>query len=487
MDDFEKSSYWAFTENEKNQGTPNSRDRRRARQARAQQGQRRAPQGQRPPQGGQQRPQGQRSARGQQRPPQGQRPQGRRPVQGQQRVPQGQRPQGQRPVQGQQRAPQGQRPQGRRPVQGQHRGPQGQAVPGQQPVRRQRPPRNGQRPPRGYRRPQGGEVPPQDGVAVKRKSRGILPKKGDSTAEVVRKMIVIVSALVLIGCLIYFAYSGIMAAQNSNTTSKLSKLMRQDENESWADIHKKYPNVNFPKGMQIKFASLYAQNQDLVGWISIPGLKIDFPVMQDGNDTFYLRHNFNRDYTVYGTPFLSRYNNIKTLDKNSTIYAHSMRRDDQMFTPLKSYRSVDGFKKNPVIEFDTLYRNYYFKVYAVFISNGSSEGDNDYLFNYTWNEFPTTQSFVDFVKQINQRKLYSTGVDISTSDKLLTLSTCTYDFDDCRLVVVGRMVRPGESLEVNTNNTRMNPNPRFPQAWYDAKGQTNPYRNAYRWTPVTTS
>lgn len=341
--------------------------------------------------------------------------------------------------------------------------------------------------PQNYRRRPNRGVPPQDGVAVKRKSRGILPKKGDSTPEIIRKIVVIVSALVLLGCLIYFAYSGIMAAQNSNTTSKLSKLMHQDEDETWADIHKKYPNVKFPEGMQIKFASLYAQNQDLVGWISIPGLNIDFPVMQDGNDTFYLRHNFNRDYTVYGTPFLSRYNNIKTLDQNSTIYAHSMRRDDQMFTPLKEYRSVDGFKKNPLIEFSTLYKDYYFKVYAVFISNGDSSGDNGYLFDYTWNKFGTTQNFVDFVRSINQRKLYSTGVDISTSDKLLTLSTCTYDFDDCRLVVVGRLVRPGESLKVNTKHTVMNPHPRFPQAWYDAKGQTNPYRNAYRWTPVTTS
>lgn len=433
----------------------NSRERRRARQQRAVQGQGsqgQRPQGQRPPQGS---------------PYQGQAPQGQRP-QGQH--PQGQRPQGQRPPQG---VPQGRRPQGRRPQ-------------GQRP-RNGRVPMNSEGRPQSYRRAPNRGVPPQDGVAVKRKSRGILPKKGDSTPEIIRKIVVIVSALVLLGCLIYFAYSGIMAAQNSNTTSKLSKLMHQDEDETWADIHKKYPNVKFPKGMQIKFASLYAQNQDLVGWISIPGLDIDFPVMQDGNDTFYLRHNFNRDYTVYGTPFLSRYNNIKTLDQNSTIYAHSMRRDDQMFTPLKEYRSVDGFKKNPLIEFSTLYKDYYFKVYAVFISNGDSSGDNGYLFDYTWNKFATTQNFVDFVRSINQRKLYSTGVDISTSDKLLTLSTCTYDFDDCRLVVVGRMVRPGESTRVNTKNTRMNPHPRFPQAWYDAKGQTNPYRNAYRWTPVTTS
>lgn len=461
-------SYWnyvdsltdKFSESSSNPTANQNTERRRARRRRQQQ----APQGQpqqRPAQYNAQRPQGQ----PQQRPVQnGQRPQGQRPPQGQ--------PQ-QRPAQYNTQRPQGQ-PQ-RRPVQnGQH--PQGQRPQGRP---QQRPPR------RGYRAQNGG-VPPQQNGPKKRKG-GIFPKKGDSTSEIVRKIIVLVSALVLLGCLIYFAYSGIMAAQNSNTTSSLSKLMHQDEDETWDDIHKKYPNVNFPKGMQIKFASLYAKNQDLVGWISIPGLNIDFPVMQDGNDTFYLRHNFNKDYTVYGTPFLSRYNSIKTLDQNSTIYAHSMRRDNQMFTPLKQYRSVDGFKKNPVIEFSTLYKDYYFKVYAVFISNGNSSGDNGYLFNYTWNKFPTTDSFVQFVKQINQRKLYSTGVDISTSDKLLTLSTCTYDFDDCRLVVVGRMVRPGESTKVNTNHTKMNPNPRFPQAWYDAKGQTNPYRNALKWEPQTTS
>jgi|GEM_PF-1028850 len=471
------------------QGTPQ--------QGRPQGGQQRRPQGSYPQQGaprqGAPRQGAPRQGAPRQSAPQQGRPQG-----GQQRRPQGRYPQQGAPRQGaprqgapRQGAPRQGAPQQRRPQGGQQRRPQGNYP--------QRGYANAQaRPQNGYRAaPQGaaaggyGGTPPYgpDNRQIARRKNGKpkkrfrdnFPQKGDSTGEIIRKIIVLVSAVVLIGCLVYFAYTGIMAGRNSSTTSKLSEMLNADEKADWAEIHQKYPNVDFPEGMQIKFASLYAQNQDLVGWVKIPGLDIDFPVMQTQDDTFYLRHNFNKEYTVYGCPFLSHFDSIKDLEQNSTIYAHSMRRDDQMFTKLKAYRSVDGFKENPIIEFDTLYKDYYFKVYAVYISNGNAEDDNGYLFDYTWHVFPTKQNFVEYVNQINQRKLYSTGVDISTSDKLLTLSTCTYDFDDARLVVVGRLVRPGESKRVNTRHTKMNPNPRFPQAWYDAKGQTNPYANAPRW------
>ncbi len=392
-------------------------------------------------------------------------------------------PQQRRPVQqGNPNNRNGARVNNRNPQQGQYRNPnQQQRRPYPQQGQNQyrqggRPPQNGNR-----RGGNGGGKPPKKTFG--RKVRDIFPKRGDGVGETIRKLVMIISALVLIGTAIYFAYNGIMAHKNSSTTSSLSQQVKDDESASWAEIKAKYPNVDFPEGMQVKFASLYAQNSDLAGWISIPGLDIDFPVMQGETDDTYLRHNFNKDYTVYGTPFISSYNNIKDLDQNSTIYAHSMRRDDQMFTPLKAYRDADGFKENPIIEFSTLYEDYYFKVYAVFVTNGNASGDNGYLFDYTWNNFTNKDDFTQFVKQINQRKLYSTGVDLNTNDKLLTLSTCTYDFDDARLVVIGRMVRDGESTKVNTKHVKMNPNPRFPQAWYDAKGQTNPYKNAVRWEP----
>ena len=64
---------------------------------------------------------------------------------------------------------------------------------------------------------------------------------------------------------------------------------------------------------------------------------------------------------------------------------------------------------------------------------------------------------------------------------MLTLSTCCYDFDSAKIVVLARKVRDGESSEVDTSKAKTNPNPQYPQAWYDAYGKTNPYSNAAKW------
>lgn len=317
-----------------------------------------------------------------------------------------------------------------------------------------------------------------------KKKGSILPKKGDSAFEVVRKLVVIVSAISLILCAIYFGYTIKERYDNThvnkNAQAAVDTEYTDEEVEAkWKEIKAKYPDVNFPEGMQVKFATLYAQNQDLVGWITIEGLGIDYPVMQ--NSDYYLKHNFSKTYSAYGAPYLDQYNKVYPLDDNSTIYAHSMRRDDQMFTNLKEYKSIDGFKKNPIIEYDTLYANYKFKVYAVFITNGTASGDNGYLFNYPTSNFVSDEAFVGYVEQLNQRALYTTGVDIEVGDKLITLSTCTYDFTEARLVVVGRMVRDGEDETVDTSLAVKNSNPRYPQAYYDTKGLSNPYKNAEKW------
>ena len=88
---------------------------------------------------------------------------------------------------------------------------------------------------------------------------------------------------------------------------------------------------------------------------------------------------------------------------------------------------------------------------------------------------------MEYVSEIDQRKLYSTGVDIKPTDKILTLSTCNYDWDAQRLVVVARLVREGENPSVDTSLAKKNENPRYPQIYYDQKGITNPYRDAKKW------
>ena len=156
--------------------------------------------------------------------------------------------------------------------------------------------------------------------------------------------------------------------------------------------------------------------------------------------------------------------------------------DGLVFADLKKYKTIDGFKESPIMEFDTLYRSYKFKIYAVMITNSKEEDDNGYIFNYTVPDFGSEANFTSYIAAVDERKLYTTGVDIQPDDKLLTLSTCTYEFSDARLVIIGRMVRDGEDASVDTTLAVANPNPRYPQAWYDKNGKTNPFAGAAQWT-----
>ena len=172
----------------------------------------------------------------------------------------------------------------------------------------------------------------------------------------------------------------------------------------------------------------------------------------------------------------------KRQDRNSIIYGHSTRSSDKIFSKLFDYRTTRGFINNPIIEFNTIYHDYKWKVYAVFITNATTAEDNGYFFNYVWTNI-SEASFGQYIAELDSRKLYTTGVDIKPTDKILTLSTCLYEFDNARLVVVARMVRDGESEEVDTSLVKTNPNPRYPQAWYDKDKKQNPYKNANRWYP----
>ena len=92
------------------------------------------------------------------------------------------------------------------------------------------------------------------------------------------------------------------------------------------------------------------------------------------------------------------------------------------------------------------------------------------------------EKFESYIEEIDKRKLYTTGVDINANDKILTLSTCCYDFNEARLVVVARLKRDGESVNVDVSKAIENPNPKYPQAWYNAfKKPVNPYAEDTRW------
>lgn len=252
--------------------------------------------------------------------------------------------------------------------------------------------------------------------------------------------------------------------------------------EQWAQIKKDYPDVLFPATIQLKYAKLYGENQDFVGYLSADGINLSLPVVQTDNDEIYLNKNFYGSTTKYGCPFVTHLNNISYnhLDMNTVIFGHHMN-NGTIFGALDKYKSISGFKSAPVITFNTIYKDYQWKVIAAFITNGYIKDDNNYMFPYYFTNLSATYKMSAYLSELAQRSLYDTGVDVQPTDKLLTLSTCAHEFEDARFVVVARLVRPGESAEVDTSKAVVNSNPRYPQAYYTKKGKTNPYKNANRW------
>ena len=327
-------------------------------------------------------------------------------------------------------------------------------------------------------------------------------KKKPSAAEIIRLVVLSASVLAIIISLAVLLReyklhkdnqkleSGIsdLIISDDETTTKSSGATKKNEEKSttmsteqkWAKIREEYPNTVFPQNIQLKYAKLYATNNDFVGYLEAKGVNLSLPVVQTNNDDTYLEKNFYGQSTKYGCPFVTYLNNIEPLDLNTIIFGHHMN-DKTIFGALDHYKSIDGFKSAPVITFNTLYKNYKWKVIAAFITNAEEKDDNGYVFQYYFTSLSTQERFSAYLNELAQRSLYDTGVDVLPTDKLLTLSTCSHEFEDARFVVVARLVRPGESAEVDTSKAAVNSNPRYPQAYYTAKKLTNPYYDAARW------
>lgn len=286
-----------------------------------------------------------------------------------------------------------------------------------------------------------------------------IPLKGDPKREIFRKSVFLFAVGVLVFSLSYLAnyfISGFTSqAEIDDIKTKLYGVVD--------------PDVIMPDGYLKKFSSLYKDNTDIAGWIKISGTQLDYPVMQAEDNDFYLRRTFYKKNNKYGVPFVDYRCDIKNLGDNTVVYGHNMGNNDyQMFGSLKNYtgrNKLDYIKEHNIISFDTIYKEMNWKIVSVFITNTKPEHGE--VFSY--NNFVGTQSessFNEFVDEIRKRSLFDMPVDVAYGDKLLTLSTCTYEFTDARLVVVARLVRDGESTEIDTSQIKINEDPLFPPIWY---------------------
>lgn len=175
------------------------------------------------------------------------------------------------------------------------------------------------------------------------------------------------------------------------------------------------------------------KNEDVIGWIRIEGTLVDYPVVQTQDDNYYLTHDAEKEEAKQGAIFLDYRCDPVSLTGNNILFGHNMK-DGSMFASLTQYKDEEYYQSHPMIEFATLEKAYQWEIFAVVITDTS--------YDYLQTEFENIEKRSSFMSIMQEKSLYETVALPSGTDDILILSTCTYEYDDARLMIAARRTSP---------------------------------------------
>ncbi len=269
-----------------------------------------------------------------------------------------------------------------------------------------------------------------------------------SNKKLILLLIIVVSVIILIFCAIRLSIYSIDAYKESLSNATLKSMIGDSSVTLTQDLETgRYittsdtasASIDEKKEVLEKYKTLYEINPDIVGWISIEGTNVDYPVMQTVYDEeYYLHRNFYKEDAKSGLPFLDNRCITRLPSTNMIIYGHNMK-SGAMFADLLKYESKSYYEKHKFIRFDSIYEEALYEIIAVFKSNISYVGENTFKF-YNFIQADTEKEFYDYYNTIRSMSLYDIDATAISSDYLLTLSTCEYSVEDGRFVVVARKI-----------------------------------------------
>lgn len=276
------------------------------------------------------------------------------------------------------------------------------------------------------------EVPVDSLVAEELKNR-----------EKKRKLIIALCSVAAIGCLGYFAVYSYYIERTNATYEQWSKLRNAGASggaggqDDQVVIHYDNGSGETPEVLD-EYKNLLNKNKKLIGWVKIDDTNIDYPVMQTTDNEYYLDHNLNQEYDKNGSIFMDKDCDVLKPSTNFILYGHHMK-SGQMFGGLDKYQSESYAEEHPYITFDTIYEHGTYQVMYVFRSKVYSEQDVNFKY-YQFIDALSETEFDSYMQEMAEMSLFDTGVTAQYGDRLLTLSTCDYQEQNGRFVVVAKKI-----------------------------------------------
>ena len=215
-----------------------------------------------------------------------------------------------------------------------------------------------------------------------------------------------------------------------------------------------------------------ARNKDFVGWITVPGTIIDYPVVYCEDNAFYLYHDIDTYSDPDGTIFLSREAGLLERNRSWSLFGHH-RKNGRMFSDLHKYKKLAFLQDVPVFTFDTLYEESQYLIFSVFYMAGN-ESDAHFYY-YPRSDFATDAGFERHIAQLRARSIFDLPTEVLASDQIVILTCCSYETEDLRIAVAARRLRQGEdTAELDTSGYTVAEAPLYPKKWYDKYGGKPP-------------
>lgn len=313
----------------------------------------------------------------------------------------------------------------------------------------------------------------------------ILPWKGDSVFEIIRKVIFIIAVIVFIG-------AGVMLVSTLVQSNKAVKDLEEIKGvvtttakttiDSEGNIVTIAPTEEEEQQHNIDIMSYYKNISDkVVGFIELEGCDLYQPVVQDPeNNEYYLTHTYYDEQNKGGAIFMDYRCTISEehVSPNIVLYGHNQE-DGTMFGNLKNYKqNLDFYAENPTVTLRTEYETGTYLIYAYFVTNALEKQDSEgVVFHYhDYIEALSDESTFDwYMNEIQSRNQIISPVSVEFGDKLLVLSTCSNEFSNSRFVVFARKLRADESVsDYDFTEARFNPNARGVDWTAIMSGETTP-------------
>lgn len=217
--------------------------------------------------------------------------------------------------------------------------------------------------------------------------------------------------------------------------SDLQKLVHESDPTPSNTLNNENPSQSDtePESPSFDFSALLSINEDAVGWIQIEDCGINYPIAQGSDNAYYLKHLFDKTYNSSGCIFLDYRCSPAFSDRNSIVFGHHMK-NGTMFSGLELYKNQAFYDEHPTYLLHTLQADLTIEIFAGYVAN---------LQDDAWRvTFTDDEDFSAWLEDRLQQSVIQCGITPSCEDRIVTLSTCSYEFDNARFVLFG-VIRTG--------------------------------------------